>query len=113
MKGLLGIVGIMLVAGCAGVPPAAVRDWSSHNFGNYRKLVDEKFPGDGSQDTRLNSYKSMASLICTADTVGKTLVTFDSVIAEEPPSGFPVAANPAAGYTAAEVDALTEAGVVR
>jgi hypothetical protein len=71
MKGLLGIVGIMLVAGCAGVPPAAVRDWSSHNFGNYRKLVDEKFPGDGSQDTRLNSYKSMASLICTADTADK------------------------------------------
>jgi hypothetical protein len=40
---------------------------------------------------------------CTVDTVGKTLVTFDPVIAEQPPSPFPVAANPAAGYTAAEI----------
>lgn len=42
---------------------------------------------------------------CTAGTLGKTLVTFNTVIAEQPPSGFPVAANPAAGYTAAELDA--------
>lgn len=42
---------------------------------------------------------------CTGDTVGKTLVTFDSVIAEQPPSPFPVAANPAAGYTQAELEA--------
>jgi Trypsin len=46
---------------------------------------------------------------CTAGTVGKTLVTFDSVIWDDsnpPPGGsaqlFPVAANPAAGYTGAE-----------
>jgi len=44
---------------------------------------------------------------CTDGTVGKTLVTFNSVIAENPPSGFPVAANPATGYTAAEI---TDAG---
>jgi hypothetical protein len=42
---------------------------------------------------------------CTFETLGKTLVTFDSVIAEQPPSPFPVAANPAAGYTAAELEA--------
>jgi secreted trypsin-like serine protease len=42
---------------------------------------------------------------CTVDTVGKTLVTFQSVIAEQPPSPFPVAANPAAGYTQAELEA--------
>ena len=42
---------------------------------------------------------------CTAGTLGKTLVTFTSVIAEQPPSPFPVAANPAAGYTAAEIAA--------
>lgn len=44
---------------------------------------------------------------CTDGTLGKTLVTFDSVIAEAPPSPFPVAADPAAGYTSAE---LTAAG---
>ncbi|MFC5265765.1 trypsin-like serine protease [Kribbella qitaiheensis] len=42
---------------------------------------------------------------CTDGTLGKTLVTFQSVIAEQPPSPFPVAANPAAGYTQAELEA--------
>jgi hypothetical protein len=40
---------------------------------------------------------------CTSGDVGKVLVSFDSVIAEAPPSPFPVAANPAEGYTAAEL----------
>jgi hypothetical protein len=42
---------------------------------------------------------------CTFGTLGKTLVTFDTVIAENPPSPFPVAANPAAGFTSAEIEA--------
>lgn len=42
---------------------------------------------------------------CTVDTVGKTLVTFDSVIAEQPPSPFPNAADPSKGYTQAELEA--------
>lgn len=42
---------------------------------------------------------------CTDGTVGKTLVTFRSVIAEQPPSGFPAAADTAAGYTQAEIEA--------
>jgi hypothetical protein len=44
---------------------------------------------------------------CTDGTVGKVLVTFDSVIAEEPPAPFPAAADPSAGYTEAE---LADAG---
>ncbi|WP_243059360.1 S1 family peptidase [Nocardioides sp. SR21] len=42
---------------------------------------------------------------CTSGTLGKTLVTFDSVIAEAPPSPFPVAADPTVGYTEAELAA--------
>jgi hypothetical protein len=42
---------------------------------------------------------------CTDGTVGKTAVTFDPVVAEAPPSPLPVAANPAAGYTSAELAA--------
>ncbi|RYP81693.1 trypsin-like serine protease [Nocardioides guangzhouensis] len=42
---------------------------------------------------------------CTDGTLGKTLVTFDSVIAENPPSPFPVAADPSKGYTAEEIAA--------
>ena len=42
---------------------------------------------------------------CTEGVLGSTLVTFDSVIAEEPPSGFPVAADPTEGYTDEELAA--------
>ncbi len=44
---------------------------------------------------------------CTDGVLGKVAVTFDSAIAENPPSPLPVAANPASGYTASE---LTAAG---
>jgi Trypsin len=42
---------------------------------------------------------------CTTGTLGKTLVTFDSVIAEQPPAPFPVAKDPSKGYTQAELEA--------
>ena len=42
---------------------------------------------------------------CTAGTSGKTIVNFDSVIAEESPTGVPPAADPAAGYTGPVTDA--------
>jgi hypothetical protein len=41
---------------------------------------------------------------CTVDTVGETLVDFRSIVALEPPSGYPVAATPASGYTEAEIE---------
>jgi hypothetical protein len=41
---------------------------------------------------------------CTADTVGKTLVDFRSVVAKEAPTGYPVAANPTTGYTQAQIE---------
>ncbi len=60
-------------------------------------------------------YRCTASLVsptvlltaahCTAGTTGKTAVTFDSVIAEQPPSPLPKAADANAGYTAAEIEA--------
>jgi hypothetical protein len=42
---------------------------------------------------------------CTEGTLGKTLVTFDSVIAKQPPTPFPVAADPGVGYTPQEIAA--------
>jgi hypothetical protein len=42
---------------------------------------------------------------CTEGTLGSTLVTFDSVIAQQPPSPFPVAADPSEGYTDEEITA--------
>lgn len=41
---------------------------------------------------------------CTADNLGKTLVDFRSVVALQKPSGYPVAANPAAGFTPQEIE---------
>ena len=40
---------------------------------------------------------------CTSGTLGKTLVTFDSVVAEAPPSPLPVASDVTAGYTDADI----------
>ncbi|MEA5455535.1 trypsin-like serine protease [Sinomonas sp. JGH33] len=40
---------------------------------------------------------------CTDGVLGKTFVTFDSVIAEQPPSGLPAASDPRAGYSAADL----------
>lgn len=40
---------------------------------------------------------------CTSGTVGQTIVTFDSVIAEAPPSNLPEASDPATGYTPADI----------
>ncbi|MGB7962121.1 MAG: trypsin-like serine protease [Propionicimonas sp.] len=40
---------------------------------------------------------------CTAATAGKTIVTFSPVVAEQPPSGLPVAADADAGYTNADI----------
>ncbi|WP_136707831.1 trypsin-like serine protease [Agromyces sp. H66] len=42
---------------------------------------------------------------CTLGTLGKTLVTFDTYLDDAPPSFLPEAADPAAGYTAAELAA--------
>lgn len=39
---------------------------------------------------------------CTAGTLGKTVVTFASQIAQQPPSGLPTAADPAVGYQATD-----------
>lgn len=44
---------------------------------------------------------------CTDGVVGSVLVTFDSVIAQQPPAPFPVAADPENGYTDQEI---TDAG---
>jgi len=41
---------------------------------------------------------------CTDGTVGRTLVTFDSVVAEQAPVPFPDAADPSVGFTTAEVE---------
>jgi hypothetical protein len=61
-----------------------------------------------SRSSRRWSIACLDSLLtaahCTADTVGKTLVDFRSVLAYTPPTGYPLAADPAAGYTRPETE---------
>lgn len=45
----------------------------------------------------------LAAAHCTDGVSGQAVVTFESVIAEAPPSGLPVAADPSVGYTEADV----------
>jgi len=56
----------LLLVGVVGCYPLNknVRVWGSKQIPAYRKLVDEKY---SDQDTRRNSYRAMASLICSAD----------------------------------------------
>ncbi len=61
---LASAVMVLVLAGCTGVPAKAVRDWASPNFKQVVSLVDEKYTAD---ETRLQSYKSLAALICEAD----------------------------------------------
>lgn len=52
--------------------------------------------------TLVSSTVVLTAAHCTEGTLGKTLVTFEPVIAEAPPFPLPVAADPSAGYTGAE-----------
>jgi len=105
----VAVASVGLLAAITGVAPATaitggVADGNAHpNVGMI--LFYEAAGRFRCTGTLVSSTVILTAAHCTADTVGKTLVTFESVIAEEPPSGLPVAANPAAGYTAAELDA--------
>ena len=53
--------------------------------------------------TQVSPTVILTAAHCTAGTLGLTLVTFESVIAEAPPSPLPVAADPSKGYTEADL----------
>jgi hypothetical protein len=62
---LVALAAPALLSSCSGVPTKAIHAWAEPNFKQYTALVDQRYTDD---DTRLNAYKSMASLICDADT---------------------------------------------
>lgn len=100
-----GLVALGLAAAPAGASTGGTPDGEAHP--NVALIL--YYADDGGR------YRCSATLIdedvlltaahCTDGVVGSVLVTFKSVIAEKSPSGFPVAADPAAGYTDAELAA--------
>jgi len=103
-----------LIATCAAViasvglvaaPANAITGGSptGDSYGNVGVLVfyeaDGRYRCTG---TLISPTVILTAAHCTADTVGKIIVSFDSTIAKQAPSGFPVAADPSDGYTGDE-----------
>lgn len=57
-----------LCAACTGMPPKAVHDWARPTYPEWKKAFDAKYTD---VDTRLNTYRAMASIVCTADVADK------------------------------------------
>jgi hypothetical protein len=62
---LASAVAVTASACSSGVNPAAIRNWADANASNYKALVDAR---TANADTRRNAYRSVASLVCYADT---------------------------------------------
>lgn len=100
-------VGVMVLAGIAS--PATAITGGEPDGENHPNVALIVFYDDTGRfrcsATLISPTVLITAAHCAFGTLGKTLVTFNSVIAEQPPSGFPVAANPAVGYTSAEITA--------
>jgi hypothetical protein len=101
------LLALGLAAGTT-LPAAAITGGTTDEGNRYAGVGLILFYDDGVR------YRCTATLIsptllltaghCTFGTDGSTLVDFRPVIAEESPSGLPEAQDPAAGYTAREIE---------
>jgi len=98
---------IGLAAGAA-MPAAAITGGEPDGEGHPNVGLILYYTEDGRfrcSATLVSPTVLLTAAHCTDGALGSTLVTFDSVIAEEAPSGFPVAADPSEGYTPEELEA--------
>jgi hypothetical protein len=99
-----------LAAGGAALPAAAVTGGEPDGNGHPNVGLILYYTEEGRfrcSATLVSPTVLLTAAHCTDGTLGSTLVTFESVIAEAPPSPFPVAEDPDEGYTDEE---LAEAG---
>lgn len=100
----------LALAGATAVSAQAITGGDRDDANHYANVGMIVFYEDGGR------YRCTATLVsptvlltaahCTAGTAGKTIVNFSPVIAEEPPSGIPAAADPAAGYVDSDADGV-------
>ena len=100
---------LVTLAGLAALPASAITGGEPDGEGHPNVALIVFYDATG----RFRCSATLASptvLItaahCTSGTVGKTAVTFQSFLSEAGPFPVPVAANPAAGYTSAELNAV-------
>ena len=105
---LVGVVAVVLGLTFAGMgPAAAITGGEPDGNGHPNVGLILFYSPDGRfrcSATLVTPTVLVTAAHCAVDTVGKTLVDFRSVVALQPPTGYPVAANPATGYTQAEIE---------
>lgn len=100
----------LALAGATAVSAQAITGGDRDDANHYANVGMIVFYEDGGRfrctATLVSPTVLLTAAHCTAGTAGKTIVNFSPVIAEEPPSGIPAAADPAAGYTDSDADGV-------
>lgn len=106
LAAVTALTSVSLVAPSAQGSTGGVRD-DADVYSNVGLILG--YAADG------NAYRCSATLIeptvlltaahCTDGILGKMLVDFSPVVAEQPPSPYPVAADPTTGFTSLEIEA--------
>ena len=108
MRRVLGVLVVILgLTAVAASPAAAVTGGEPDGNGHPNVGLILFYSADGRfrcSATLVSPTVLLTAGHCTDGTLGKTLVDFRSVVALQPPTGYPVAANPATGFTQAEIE---------
>lgn len=108
LRALAALAAALAIMAATIVPAGAITGGDADGNGHPNVALIIFYQPDGRfrcSATLVSRTVLVTAAHCTLGTLGKTGVTFQSYIAETGPSPFPQAANPAAGYTAAELAA--------
>ena len=107
LAALATVLGLAVSAGPAAASTGGTPDGNLHPNVGLILFYDESGSRFRCSATLVTPTVLLTAAHCTDGTVGLTMVTCDSVIAEEPPSGLPAASDPSVGYTAQDLKGYT------